>query len=167
MPPFYIDHYRCVSVLYRSLNNSDHQLAKDNENMMNSTTAMTNAFLANLGAQDADALGELFADDIDWVVRGNPSLTPWVGRRASKSEVPEYFRALWAALEPGGSVVSIDAVVSDATDAVIFAVFDHVAAPTGRPFHTDVAMRLTVTEGKITRMHLYEDTAAVAAAFAA
>ena len=89
------------------------------------------------------------------------------GKRSHKSEVPDYFHALWAALEPGKSVVSIDAVVTDGDEAVIFAVFDHVAAPTGRPFHTDVAIRLTVTDGKITRMHLFEDTAAVAAAFAA
>lgn len=72
-----------------------------------------------------------------------------------------------AGLKPGQSVVSVETVVTDGEEAVIFAMFDHVAAPTGRSFHNDVAMRLTVTEGKIVRMHLYEDTAAVAAAFAA
>lgn len=132
---------------------------------MTDTTETTNAFLQRLGAQDAEGLGELFAEDIDWVVRGTPALTPWVGRRSRKSEVPEYFQALWAALEPDQSVVCVDAVVIDGEEAVVFAAFDHVAAPTGRPFHTDVAMRLTVTGGKIARMHLYEDTGAVAAAF--
>ena len=131
------------------------------------TTEMTNAFLARLGAQDAEGLGDLFADEIDWVVRGDRQLTPWAGPRSRKADVPAYFRDLWAALEPGKSVVSIDAVVTEGDNAVIFAVFDHVAAPTGRPFHTAVAMRLTVTNGKVSRMHLFEDTAAVAAAFAA
>lgn len=133
-----------------------------------STTAeMTTAFLERLGAQDAQGLGDLFAEDIDWNVPGDQDLTPWAGRRSRNSDVPEYFRALWAALEPGKSVVSIEAVVTDGTEAVILAVFDHVAAPTGRPFHTDVALRLTVINGEITRMHLYEDTAATAAAFTA
>lgn len=83
-----------------------------------------------------------------------------------RSEVPAYFRDLWSALEPGKSVVSVTAVVTEGDEAVIFAVFDHVAAPTGRPFHTDVALRLTVVDGAVTRMHLFEDTAATAAAFA-
>ncbi|WP_439031051.1 nuclear transport factor 2 family protein [Gordonia terrae] len=134
---------------------------------MNTTAETTTAFLEQLGAQNADALGELFAEQIDWVVPGTASLTPWAGKRSHRSEVPDYFRALWSALEPGKSVVSVGAVVIDGEEAVVFATFDHVAAPTGRPFHTDVAMRLTVVAGKITRMHLFEDTAATAAAFAA
>lgn len=134
---------------------------------MATITDITTAFLERLGAQDAEGLGQLFADEIDWVVPGDPQLTPWAGKRSSRSEVPEYFRALWGALEPGKSVVSVDALVTEGDEAVVFAVFDHVAAPTGRPFHTDVAMRLTATDGKITRMHLFEDTAATAAAFAA
>ncbi|MGG7105120.1 MULTISPECIES: nuclear transport factor 2 family protein [Rhodococcus] len=131
------------------------------------TAETTEAFLTRLGAQDAVGLGELFAEEIDWFVPGDPALAPWVGQRSRKSEVPEYFRALWAVLEPGKSVVGVEAVVTDGDEAVIFGAFDHVAAPTGRPFHTDVALRLTVSAGKITRMHLFEDTAATAAAFTA
>ncbi|WP_412148567.1 hypothetical protein [Curtobacterium flaccumfaciens] len=56
-------------------------------------------------------------------------------------------------------------MVVDGSEAAIFATFDHVAAPTGRPFHTAVAMRLTVADNKAVRMHLFEDTAAVATAF--
>ncbi|MDN5760059.1 MAG: nuclear transport factor 2 family protein [Tomitella sp.] len=135
--------------------------------MTPSTSDTTTAFLEGLGAQDAERLGELFAEEIDWFVPGDPAIADWVGARSRKSEVPDYFRTLWAALVPGRSVVSVDAVVTDGEDAVIFGAFDHVAAPTGRPFHTDVALRLTVKAGKITRMHLFEDTAATAAAFTA
>ncbi|AVP70682.1 nuclear transport factor 2 family protein [Prescottella equi] len=135
---------------------------------MTPTTAdVTTAFLEGLGAQDPERMGELFAEEIDWFVPGDPAVAQWVGARSRKSEVPDYFRALWAALEPGKSIVSVEAVVTDGEDAVIFGAFDHVAAPTGRPFHTAVALRLTVKAGKITRMHLFEDTAATAAAFAA
>lgn len=135
--------------------------------MTPTTTDTTTAFLEALGAQNPEQLGELFAEEIDWFVPGDPAVAHWVGARSHKSEVPDYFRALWAALVPGKSVVSVEAVVTDGENAVIFGAFDHVAAATGRPFHTDVAMRLTVKAGKITRMHLFEDTAATAAAFAA
>lgn len=101
-------------------------------------------------AQDVERICELFAEEIDWLVRGNPQLAPWVGPARAKSEVPGYFRDVWAALVPGRSVVTVEAVV--------VAVFDHVAAPTSCPFHTDVALRLTVTDGA--------RDAAVAAAFA-
>lgn len=133
---------------------------------MSSTTEITNTFLQRLGAQDADGIGALFAEEIDWIVRGDPKLASWAGPRSRKSEVPDYFHALWNALVPGQSVVKIDSVVVDGNEAVVFGEFDHVAATTGRPFHTEVALRLTVIDGAITRMHLFEDTAAVAAAFA-
>lgn len=132
---------------------------------MTSTAEITDAFLQRLGAQDAEGIGRLFAEEIDWLVPGNPALTPWAGPRSRRSEVPGYFRDLWAALMPGRSAVMVDTVVIDGEEAVVFATFDHVAALTGRPFHTDAALRLTVTDGAITRMHLYEDSAAVAAAF--
>lgn len=43
------------------------------------TTDTTSAFLGKLGAQDSEGLGELFAEEIDWVVPGAPAL-PWVGK---------------------------------------------------------------------------------------
>ncbi|WP_420367007.1 nuclear transport factor 2 family protein [Curtobacterium sp. L1-20] len=129
------------------------------------TAHVTNAFLRHLAAQDAAALAALFADEIDWMVPGDQAITRWVGPRSRADEVAPYFRELWAALTPGKSVVAVNSVVVDGSEAVIFATFDHVAAPTGRPFHTAVAMRLTVTGDKVVWMHLFEDTAAVAAAF--
>ncbi|MEW1960140.1 nuclear transport factor 2 family protein [Kineococcus sp. NPDC059986] len=130
------------------------------------TAAVTGAFLQCLATQDADGLGEFFADEVDWFVPGDPRATPWVGVRSRASEVPAYFRQLWSALVPGRSVVTVDAVLADGVEAAVFATFEHVAAPTGRPFRTGVALRLTVTGGRITRLHLHEDTATVAAAFA-
>jgi len=39
--------------------------------------------------------------------------------------VPDYFRTLWSGLEPGASVVSVEAVGTDGDEGVIFVVFDH------------------------------------------
>lgn len=131
------------------------------------TADIINTFLQRLDANDADGIAELFADKIDWLVLGDQEIAPWAGPRSRAEQVAPYFRDLWAALEPGKSVVEVDSIVVDGQEAVIFASFDHVAATTGCPFHTDVAMRLTVENDKVIRMHLFEDTATVDAAFRA
>ncbi|MHA7262436.1 nuclear transport factor 2 family protein [Arthrobacter sp. TMN-37] len=128
------------------------------------TKDVAEQFVQRLGAGDAEGLGALFAESIDWRVPLNEKL-PWTGTRSQKSDVPEYFRTLWARLEPGKSVVDLDTVLVDGEDAVLLAHFSHMAVPTGKRFDTDVAIRLTVTNDKITRLHLYEDTFAVDRAF--
>ncbi len=128
------------------------------------TRDIVEQFLQRLGAADADGLGDLFAESIDWRVAGNTEL-PWVGTRSHRSEVPAYFRTLWTGLELGKSTVDLDGILVDGEDAVLLAHFSHVAAPTGKRFDTDVAMRLTVSDDKLVRLHLYEDTWAVSTAF--
>ncbi|TDK23911.1 nuclear transport factor 2 family protein [Arthrobacter crusticola] len=128
------------------------------------TKDVAEQFVQRLGAGDAEGLGDLFTESIDWRVPLNEKL-PWTGTRSQKSDVPEYFRTLWAGLEPGKSIVDFDTILVDGDDVVLLAHFSHMAAPTGKRFDTDVAMRLTVSDGKITRLHLYEDTFAVDQAF--
>jgi hypothetical protein len=128
------------------------------------TKDIAEQFVQRLAAGDAEGLGGLFAEAIDWRVPGAEEL-PWTGTRTRKSEVPGYFRTLWTGLEAGRSVVDFDSILVDGDDAVLLARFSHVAAPTGRRFDTDVSIRLTVRDGDIVRLHLYEDTLAVAQAY--
>jgi uncharacterized protein len=128
------------------------------------TENLITSFLQGLGAQDAEGIQALFADDIDWFVPGSNEL-PWTGTRSRGSDVAEYFRTLWAGLEPGKSIVAPGKVLISGGDAVVFAHFTHTAAPTGRVFETPVAIHLQVVGGKIVRLHLYEDTLAVSEAF--
>jgi hypothetical protein len=128
------------------------------------TKDVAEQLVQRLGAGDAEGLGALFAESIDWRVPFNEKL-PWTGTRSQKSDVPEYFRTLWSSLEAGKSIVEFDTILVDGDDAVLLAHFSHMAAPTGKRFDTDVAMRITVSGDKITRLHLYEDTFAVDQAF--
>jgi ketosteroid isomerase-like protein len=128
------------------------------------TSDIVNAFISHTVAQDADALGELFAEEIDWNVPGNGDL-PWTGRRSRGEQVPEYFRTMWPRFVEGKSVVALDKIVVSGDDAVVFAHFEHTAVDTGRTFSTPVAMRFEVRDERIVLMHLFEDTAAVSAAF--
>jgi ketosteroid isomerase-like protein len=129
-----------------------------------STLSVVQDFLDRLGAQDADGVGELFAEKIDWHVPGNPSL-PWTGVREHGSDVPVFLRTMWSHFVAGESRVSPDSVVVDGETAVVFAEFTHTAASTGRVFTTPVALRIQVVDGKIVKLHLFEDTHAVSAAF--
>ncbi|MGC4942632.1 nuclear transport factor 2 family protein [Kribbella sp. DT2] len=128
------------------------------------TLSVVQDFLTRLAAQDADAVGELFADDIDWQVPGNPSL-PWTGAREHGSDVPVFLRTMWSHFVEGRSEVRLDDIAVDGETAVVFAQLTHTAAPTGRPFTTAAALRFRVVDGQIVKLHLYEDTHAVSAAF--
>lgn len=130
-----------------------------------STLSVVQDFLGRLGAQDADGVGELFADDIDWYVPGSPSL-PWTGAREHGSDVPVFLRTMWSHFVAGQSQVTPDSIVMDGETAVVFAEFTHTAASTGRAFTTPVALRLQVVDDQIVKLHLFEDTHAVSSAFA-
>jgi ketosteroid isomerase-like protein len=122
------------------------------------------AFLERLGRQEADGTAELFADDIDWYVPGAKTL-PWTGRRSKRTDVAEYLRTLWANLVVSESTVDIETVLVEGDDAVVLSTFRHTVKRNGHTFTTPSAMRFHVANGKITKMHLYEDTAAVRDAF--
>ncbi|GIF64826.1 hypothetical protein Ais01nite_28610 [Asanoa ishikariensis] len=134
--------------------------------MTDTTEAVTTEFLRRLSVQDAHGLAELFADEIDWNVPGEADL-PWTGRRSRQDQVAEYFGLLWQAFVAGESTAAVDKVVIDGAEVVVLGTFAHTAVSTGKRFETPVAMHLTVTEGKIVRLHLYEDTLAVSKAFEA
>lgn len=128
-----------------------------------SQTTITD-FLERLAAHDADGIASLFAEHIDWRVSGDPRLA-WVGPRTRRDEVAPYFRSLWEALIPEQSRVEPSGIIASGDEHVILAHFSHVAKATGRRFDTDVALHLTVQDGQITRLHLYEDTLAVSQAW--
>ena len=121
-------------------------------------------FMDRLGQQDAEGIGELFADEIDWYVPGSATL-PWTGRRSRREHVAEYFAAMWPAFAPGQSSATVDKVVIDGDEAVVFSRFTHTVARNGKRLNTPAALHLTIADGQIVRMHLYEDTLAVHKAF--
>ena len=121
-------------------------------------------FSDRLGERDAEGIGQLFVEDIDWFVSGSQSL-PWTGARSRREDVAEYFHTMWPAFVSGQSTVALETVVIGGNDAVIFVTFGHTVAKNGKRFTTPAALHLTVEKGQIVRMHLYEDTLAVYDAF--
>ncbi|MGW1840553.1 nuclear transport factor 2 family protein [Streptomyces sp. NPDC002067] len=121
-------------------------------------------FVERLGRQDPDGIQELFAEEIDWHVQGSAEL-PWTGRRTRREEVAPYFTTMWPHFAAGRSRAELERVLVDGGDAVLLAVFTHTVAANGEEFTTPVAIHLAVEDGRIVRMHLYEDTLTVAGAF--
>jgi ketosteroid isomerase-like protein len=122
------------------------------------------SFLGQLAARDPDGMAGHFAEEIDWYVPGDTSL-PWIGHRKHRADVAAFFRTMWPHFEPGKSTASVEKLIIADNDAIMLGTFTHTAASTGRSFTTPVAMHLAVTDGKIVRLYLYEDTWAVSKAF--
>jgi ketosteroid isomerase-like protein len=127
------------------------------------TAELVTAFLERIGAEDFDGIGELFAEEIDWYVPGEKYL-PWAGHRSRRAQVPEFFRHLESECEPGGAV-KLEQILVDGDDAVVFGTFHRTFAKTGRSFDNPEAMHVRIADGKIVRMHLYEDTGMVRDAY--
>jgi uncharacterized protein len=98
-----------------------------------STQTIINNFLQRLNNHDAEGVGALFAEDIDWYVPGNTAL-PWVGSRSHRADVAAYFRTMWPHFEDGKSIVTPGSLVIAGNDVVIFVNFQQTVVSTGRIF---------------------------------
>lgn len=114
-------------------------------------------FFRLLGEGDADRVAELFSEEVDWLIPGNESL-PWTGRRSDRRQIPEVIKIIGGLHVPGKSETSIDKILVDGSDAVALGRFAHTVKATGRSYSMLVAFHLTVENGQIVRMNMYEDT---------
>ncbi|AOF88822.1 nuclear transport factor 2 family protein [Sinorhizobium sp. RAC02] len=116
------------------------------------------------GAPDAsercEAIADLFADDVDWHVAGDPALVPWAGRRRTRESVRAFFPALAQGVEPRR--YQVKRILADDTMAVIVGELMSAIRSTGKLVESPFAIELTVLEGRITRYQLHEDSYAVA-----
>ncbi|MEU8825444.1 nuclear transport factor 2 family protein [Streptomyces sp. NPDC048636] len=131
---------------------------------MSETRTVVNEFYRLLGSGEIDRLGELFADKIDWDIYGAEEV-PWTGRRTTREQAIEFFRALPGHLQPEDFAVSH--ILVDGTDAVALGAMRHIVKATGKTFASPFAFHFTVENGKITRYVTFEDSLALAQAFEA
>jgi ketosteroid isomerase-like protein len=120
-------------------------------------------FLRRLGEWGADAIGEPVAEEIDWLVPGAPGVA-WEGPRTRREEDSAYCRTTWSHIHTERSASAVDQIVVEGDDAVVLGTFSHEADGTGHRWTTPVALHVRVERGLITRVHVYEDTYAVAGA---
>lgn len=83
----------------------------------------------------------------------------------TNEEVAPYFTTMWPHFAHDKSKVVLERVIVDGGDVMLLAVFTHTVVASGKEFTTPTAMHLVIEDGRIVRMHLYEDTLTVHEAF--
>ena len=117
------------------------------------------------GRGDMEALAGLMADDIEWVSPGDPADDPNAGTFNGKQAVLGWFGRLASTLdfttfEPREFIAQNDKLAS-----TVYA--EATVRATGRAFVNHEAHVWTFRDGKVARLQIYLDTAAVAAAYRA
>ncbi|SDH90964.1 Ketosteroid isomerase-related protein [Sinosporangium album] len=109
---------------------------------------------------------DLYAERVDWRVSWPVSehpLIPWIRPRGTRAEVADHYTTF---AEHCTGEVAVDRVFVDGQDAVVTGTSRQLIRSTGKRFTMAFALHLTVENGLITRHHMYEDSLAVAEAFA-
>jgi ketosteroid isomerase-like protein len=135
------------------------------------TRAVVEELLLRIGRGDAERIADLYADPADWRLNWpedehGRAATPWIRHRASRADAAAHYRELAAHHVPGQAATEIERVLVDGSDAVVLGEIRQTARSTGRPYRARFALHLTVENGLIVRHHVYEDSLAVARAFA-
>ncbi|PXX65590.1 hypothetical protein DFR70_104655 [Nocardia tenerifensis] len=136
-----------------------------------STRAVVTELLRRIGSGDADAIAELYADEVDWRLdwpdaEHGRAATPWIRHRSTGAEAADHFRAIAEHHVPEQVATQIERVLVDGEDAVVLGEIRQTARATGRAYRARFALHLTIQDGRVTRHHVYEDSLAVAQAFA-
>ncbi|MEV5201372.1 nuclear transport factor 2 family protein [Streptomyces sp. NPDC053720] len=127
------------------------------------TRATVQKFLELRLAGDTEALTALFADEVDWLLAENPAV-PWIRPRSTAAECASQFAELTDHTVPEDARASIDTLLVDGTDAVLLGHLAGTVRATGKSFEGPFALRLTAEGGRITRLHLYENSLSISQA---
>jgi ketosteroid isomerase-like protein len=136
------------------------------------TRSVVEKLLLRIGDGDPGRIAELFADRVDWKLswpedEHGRAATPWVRHRRTPADAGDHFREIGEHHVPEQVDTRIERILCDGDDAVVLGEIRQTARSTGRAYRARVAIHLTVEDGLITRYHVYEDSLAVAQAFAA
>ncbi|MFE7927285.1 nuclear transport factor 2 family protein [Streptomyces sp. NPDC057456] len=138
-----------------------------------STRAAVEELLRRIGEGDPERIAELYAERGDWKLdwpedeHGRArSATPWIRHRATRADAAAHFRELAEHHVPGQAATEIERILVDGDDAVVLGEIRQTARSTGRAYRARFALHLTIEDGLVTRHHVYEDSLAVARAFA-
>ncbi|MGW2179134.1 nuclear transport factor 2 family protein [Streptomyces sp. NPDC001732] len=127
------------------------------------TRATVQEFLALRLSGDTEALTALFTDKVDWLLAENPSV-PWIKPRSTAAECASQFAELAEHTVPEDARASVDTFLVDGTDAVLMGHLSGTVRATGKSFEGPFALHITVEDGRISRLHLYENSLSIAQA---
>ncbi|MEI5033327.1 nuclear transport factor 2 family protein [Streptomyces sp. S1A(2023)] len=137
-----------------------------------STRAVIEELLRRIGEGNPERIAEMYAEQGDWKLswpeaEHGRTATPWIRHRSTRADAAAHYRELAEHHVPEQVATEIERILVDGSDAVVLGVIRQTARPTGRAYRARFALHLTVADGLVTRHHVYEDSLAVAQAFAA
>ncbi|WP_025353055.1 nuclear transport factor 2 family protein [Nocardia nova] len=123
--------------------------------------------LSRIGSGDPEAIAELYSPSCDWKLNWpesehGRSATPWVRDHPTPAD---HYRTIADHHIPEEVGTIVEHILVDGPNAVVMGEIRQTARPTGNAYRARFALHLTVTDGLITRHHVYEDSLAVAQAF--
>ena len=119
--------------------------------------------LADIGSgAEPDVIAALFSTDVQFEVPGDVGALPWIGRRSGRSAVSDFIRGTRHLLERVR--FDINRILADKDWAVIFGELASKVNATGRIIESPFALILHISDGKIARFQMLEDSFAVSRA---
>jgi ketosteroid isomerase-like protein len=123
------------------------------------TREVVQAFFQRLAAREPEPIADLFASEIDWLVPGDQTVAPWLGRRQARQDVVDFYRLLFESVEPIGA--ELQHLLVDGEVAIATGEFASRMRRTGKIVESPFAVDFTVRNGRIVRLRLLEDSQAV------
>ncbi|GAA3238402.1 nuclear transport factor 2 family protein [Nonomuraea helvata] len=136
-----------------------------------STRAVVEELLRRIGEGDPEQIAEMYAEHSDWKLdwpeaEHGRTATPWIRHRSSRADAAAHYREIAEHHVPEQVDTQVERILVDGDDAVVLGEIRQTARSTGRAYRARFALHLSVENGLVTRHHVYEDSLAVAQAFA-
>jgi len=122
--------------------------------------------LNRMASGDAERTAELFTEEVDFLCAGSEKV-PWIRPRRTREDMADFFATMNASFVPEDRSASVSGFLVDGEDAVVMGHVSQRLKSNGKAFTTPFALHLTISDGLITRYHIYEDSLTVAEAVTA
>jgi ketosteroid isomerase-like protein len=127
------------------------------------TIGIAQQLLTEIGSgAEPDEIAALFSADVLFEVPGDVGALPWIGRRTGRGAVSDFIRGTRLLIERVR--FDVNGILADRDSAVIFGDLASRVNATGRIIESPFALILRISDGKITRFQMLEDSFAVSRA---
>lgn len=128
---------------------------------MTTTREIAQEFLNRLANGDATHTAALFANKVDFLCAGTEDAA-WIRPRETRADMEDMFTTMQSHFEPESRSASLTSFLVDGNDTVITGHISQRLQSNNQAFTIPFALHLTISDGKIIRYHIYEDSLTVA-----
>jgi uncharacterized protein len=113
--------------------------------------------LAGIGeGQPPETLAALFADDLRFEIQGDDGVLPWIGHKSGRQAAADFFRKIRILTEP--VKFEVQDVLGSSSRAVIVGELATRIKSSGKVTQSQFAIVLTISDDRIVRFQMLEDS---------